>query len=52
MWALYLALNFSMPYTPHEFLQSQIIDQIEPEVIAFVGGIAGIAAFKFIIYRR
>ena len=52
MWALYLALEFSMPYSPDEFLQQNIIDQIEPALITFVGGLAGIAAFKFIIFRR
>lgn len=52
MWALYLALEFSMPYDPEQFLQQNIIDQIEPELITFVGGLAGIAAFRFIIYRR
>jgi len=52
MLALYLAFEFSMPYNPDEFVQSNIIDQIEPELITFVGGLAGIAAFRFIIYRR
>jgi hypothetical protein len=52
MIALYLALEFSMPYTPDQFLQSNIINQIEPEIRTFVGGLAGIAGFKFIIYRR
>lgn len=52
MWGLFLALQFSMPYEPDEFLQTNIIDEIEPEVIAFVSGLAGIAAFKFIVYRR
>jgi hypothetical protein len=52
MLALYLALEFTMPYTPDQFLNSNIIDQIEPEIKVFVGGLAGIASFKFLIYRR
>lgn len=44
--------QFKMPYTPDEFIKSNIIEQIEPEIIAFVSALGGIAALKLLIYRR
>ncbi len=44
--------SFKMPYTPDQFIQSNVVEQIEPEIIAFVSALGGIAAFKLLVYRR
>lgn len=49
---LIAAIEFHHPLTPEEFVQQKIVDVIQPEIITFVSGLAGIAVFKNLVFRR
>jgi len=48
------SVNFTevMPVTAQEFIADNVVAYIEPELIAVVSAIAGIAVFKSLIFKR